>query len=118
MKSSLFLNTILLGGATSANVEAARAAGFDQIELWRLDVEPVPEGPGAVREPVPGDNAGFTAYHAFLDFDGAPWDRPSAPRRRPCWTRRFAWARRPFWRPRPSTAKVFGAWRRGSMFGR
>src|SRR5215213_8332117 len=85
MNNQLFLNTILLGGSTSEKVAAARAAGFDQIELWRQDVESVPEGSGAVRELLTGDNVGLTDYQVLLDFDGATGERPSAPRRRPCW---------------------------------
>ena len=38
--SVFFLNTILLGGSsTEAKLSAAKDAGFDQVELWRQDVE-------------------------------------------------------------------------------
>jgi len=30
-----FLNTVLLGGSTPENLDAAAAAGFAQVELWR-----------------------------------------------------------------------------------
>jgi 4-hydroxyphenylpyruvate dioxygenase len=75
MNNALFLNTILLGGSTSEKVAAARAAGFDEIELWRQDLETVPGGPGAVRGLLSDEKVGLTDYQVILDFDGAPGNR-------------------------------------------
>jgi len=44
----LFLNTVLLGGTAEAKLAAARAAGFEQVELWRQDVV----RPTAIRKPL------------------------------------------------------------------
>jgi len=35
----LFLNTIQLGGPTAGKLAAASEAGFDQIEVWRQDIQ-------------------------------------------------------------------------------
>lgn len=75
MNNLFFLNTILLGGPTSAKVAAAHAAGFDQIELWRQDVEAVPGGAVAVGRLLSDNGLGLTDYQVLLDFDGAPGDR-------------------------------------------
>ena len=80
MNNPLFLNAVLLGGSTSEKVAAARATSFDQIELWRQDVESVPKGPGAVQDLLTGDNINLTYYQVVLDFDGAPGDRRAVKR--------------------------------------
>lgn len=69
---TLFLNTILLGGSTADKLAAAAGAGFDQIELWRQDVEQA-EGltQGVVGE-LRKHRLGLTDYQVLLDFDGAP----------------------------------------------
>lgn len=46
---TVFLNTILLGGPVRGKLEAAAAAGFDAVELWREDVAACPGGAAEVR---------------------------------------------------------------------
>ena len=46
---TVFLNTILLGGSVRDKLEAAAAAGFDAVEVWREDVAACPGGAGEVR---------------------------------------------------------------------
>jgi 4-hydroxyphenylpyruvate dioxygenase len=76
----LFLNTIVLGGSTEAKVTAVQAAGFDQIELWRQDVEAFPQGAVALKTRLETVHLGLTDYQPLLDFDGAPPNRRDAKR--------------------------------------
>lgn len=74
----LFINTILLGGAVRAKIAAARAAGFDQIELWRQDVEAEPGGVPGTAHALGG--VGLTDFQVLMDFDGAPGAKRDAKR--------------------------------------
>ena len=85
MNNPLFLNTILLGGPTAGKVAAARAAGFDEIELWREDVDAVPGGAVALRRLLSDDGLGVTDYQVLLDFDGAPGERRAKKRAEATW---------------------------------
>lgn len=76
----LFLNTVLLGGGTAAKLTAAHAAGFDQIELWKEDVDALPGGAPAVRALAHAQPIGFADYQVLSDFDGAPADKRAAKR--------------------------------------
>jgi len=76
----LFLNTILLGGTPQAKIAAARAAGFDQIELWRQDLDAFARGPTAMASALRENDVGLTDYQVLLDFDGAPDARRAAKR--------------------------------------
>ena len=76
----LFLNTILLGGTTAEKIEAAAAAGFDQIELWRQDVEQAGGDAAAVADRLRQAGLGLTDYQVLLDFDGAPDSKREAKR--------------------------------------
>lgn len=67
----LFINTILLGGSTHDKVTAAAKAGFDQIELWRQDVEQYGDAL-ALPSLLQQQSIGLTDYQVLLDFDGAP----------------------------------------------
>ena len=68
-----FLNTILLGGSsTEAKLSAAKAAGFDQVELWRQDVEAAGGDTKAIVAILKRLGLGLTDYQVLLDFDGAP----------------------------------------------
>ncbi|MBD8635738.1 sugar phosphate isomerase/epimerase family protein [Stenotrophomonas sp. CFBP 13725] len=68
--SPRFLNTVLLGGGTSQKLAAAASAGFDQVEIWRQDVEPT--SAAAVRSALQDTAMGLTDVQVLLDFDGAP----------------------------------------------
>lgn len=76
----LFLNTILLGGPIGGKIDAARGAGFDQIELWRQDVDEDPSEVDAAREDLRGVGLGLADFQVLLDFDGAPGDKRAAKR--------------------------------------
>jgi 4-hydroxyphenylpyruvate dioxygenase len=72
VRNPLFLNTILLGGTTAAKLAAARAAAFDQVELWRGDIDASAGGVLAVATAVAAHGLGITDLQVLLDFDGAP----------------------------------------------
>ena len=67
-----FINTILLGGPPTQKIAAARAAGFDQIEIWRQDVEAHESGPEDLAIRLRDHGIGITDYEVVRDFDGAP----------------------------------------------
>lgn len=69
--NALFLNTVLLGGTTEAKLAAAKLAGFDEIELWRQDVETADGGAAGVTSTLRRLGLGLTDYQVLLDFDGA-----------------------------------------------
>lgn len=75
MTNRLFINTVLLGGTTEQKIAAAGAAGFDQIELWRDDVESNVDGAAGVVRALHAAGVGLTDFQVLLDFDGAPGDR-------------------------------------------
>lgn len=64
-----FLNTILLGGDTTGKLDAAAAAGFAQVELWREDVES--SSVADVRATLTRTGLQLTDVQVLLDFDGA-----------------------------------------------
>jgi len=68
----MFINTILLGGTSQQKIEAASSAGFDQIEIWRQDVEAHDGGPQGVGNMLQEHSMGVTDYQVVRDFDGAP----------------------------------------------
>lgn len=68
----LFINLILLGGPPERKINAAQQAGFDQVELWRQDVEAFGAGPEALAATLQASGVGLTDYQVLLDFDGAP----------------------------------------------
>jgi 4-hydroxyphenylpyruvate dioxygenase len=67
-----FLNTILLGGSTIDKLAAARAAGFDAVELWRQDLEAFDGGPAELAARLRDTPLGLVDYQVLMDFDGAP----------------------------------------------
>ena len=67
-RNPLFINTILLGGGTLDKVAAARAAGFDQIELWRQDVEAYGNHRDSLPSVLKQRGLGLTDYQVLLDF--------------------------------------------------
>lgn len=71
-QNPLFINLILLGGETQQKFDAAHAAGFDQVELWRQDVEAFPGSPDEVASALKETSLALTDYQVLLDFDGAP----------------------------------------------
>ncbi|WP_025731697.1 type I 3-dehydroquinate dehydratase [Carnimonas nigrificans] len=80
IKNPLFINTIILGGSVEEKVTAARQAGFQQIELWRQDVEHFAQGPARLKSLLDEQALGLTDYQVLLDFDGAPPDKRAAKR--------------------------------------
>lgn len=76
----LFLNTVVLGGSTADKLAAVRDAGFDQIELWRQDVDAVEGGASEARTLVGEYGVGLTDYQVLADFEGAPDERREAKR--------------------------------------
>ncbi len=65
-----FLNTVLLGGSTEQKLQAAAAAGFAQVELWREDVQAA--SVDAVGDALARTGLQLTDLQVLLDFDGAP----------------------------------------------
>lgn len=61
-----FLNLVLLNGESAHKLQAARAAGFAQVEIWR---EEVTEHTAALAAQL---NLGFTNLQVLRDFTGAP----------------------------------------------
>lgn len=53
-------------------IEAARSAGFDQIEIWREDVEAHQDGPLNLGSKLRDLGVGVADYQVVRDFDGAP----------------------------------------------
>ena len=74
LRNSLFINTIVLGGAPEQKISAARAAGFDQVELWRQDVDAHIGSPQAFGSWIRRQSVGLTDYQIIRDFEGAPGD--------------------------------------------
>ena len=72
MMNPLFLNLILLGGSTQTKIEAARAAQFDQIELWQQDLTASRVSAETLRSQLNEINLSLTDFQVLLDFDGAP----------------------------------------------
>ncbi|CAJ0992481.1 sugar phosphate isomerase/epimerase [Pantoea sp. Nvir] len=68
MTQPTFLNLVLLSGEPEKKIQAAREAGFDQVEIWREDVDAC-QG-GATRLAQQG--LGFTNLQVLRDFTGAP----------------------------------------------
>lgn len=68
----LFINTIVLSGTVEQKVAAACAAGFDQIELWRQDVESYLGNLESFGQWIQRQPIGITDYQIIRDFDGAP----------------------------------------------
>lgn len=77
----LFINTILLGGTPQDKVIAAARAGFDQVELWRQDVEAHTGDAKNLARLLDNEQTGLTDYQVLLDFDGAPDARRDAKRK-------------------------------------
>lgn len=70
--NALFINTVLLGGATEEKIHAAADAGFNQIEIWRQDIEAVGGNPTEIIRQLRHHHLGLTDYQVLLDFAGAP----------------------------------------------
>lgn len=73
----LFLNTVLLRGSVEEKIEAARKAGFDQIEMWREDVSGSAKSADALKNVLQNSGVALTDYQVLLDFDGASVSRSS-----------------------------------------
>lgn len=70
--NTFFLNLILLGGTTGEKIAATRAAGFDEAEIWREDVEAFAQGPAALAALCKAQGLGLTDVMVLRDFPGAP----------------------------------------------
>ncbi len=71
-RNPLFVNTILLGGTPTQKIAAARAAGFDQIEILTHDVDGYSGSPEDLGRWLQELGMGLTDYQVLRDFDGAP----------------------------------------------
>lgn len=67
-----FLNLVLLNGEPEEKLCAARAAGFDQVEIWREDAERSAGGSAALAQLAGQHGLGFTNLQVLRDFTGAP----------------------------------------------
>ncbi|MEM6050212.1 sugar phosphate isomerase/epimerase family protein [Erwinia sp. P7711] len=81
INNPLFINTVLLGGTPQQKVMAAAQAGFDQIELWRQDVEAHAGDARNLAALLDNQQTGLTDYQVLLDFTGAPDNRRDARRK-------------------------------------
>jgi len=81
INNPLFINTVLLGGTPQQKVMAAAQAGFDQIELWRQDVEAHTGDARNLAALLDNQQTGLTDYQVLLDFTGAPDNRRDARRK-------------------------------------
>jgi 4-hydroxyphenylpyruvate dioxygenase len=81
VENPFFLNTVVLGGCPAEKIAAAGAAGFDQIELWRQDVDSTPGETECVRGLLCEQSLRLTDYQVLLDFDGAPGERRATKRK-------------------------------------
>ncbi|WP_239953377.1 sugar phosphate isomerase/epimerase [Pantoea sp. Z09] len=70
MTHPAFLNLVLLSGEPEEKLQAARDAGFDQVEIWREDVEACHGGAARLAQ----QGIGFTNLQVLRDFTGAPGD--------------------------------------------
>ncbi len=68
MTQPAFLNLVLLSGEPEEKLQAAREAGFDQVEIWREDVEACHGGAARLAQ----QGLGFTNLQVLRDFSGAP----------------------------------------------
>ncbi|MGB9097309.1 sugar phosphate isomerase/epimerase family protein [Erwinia sp.] len=76
----LFINTVLLGGSTEEKLQAASLAGFNQVELWRQDVESARGDTSNVATLLGNNRLALTDFQVLLDFDGAPEEQWEAKR--------------------------------------
>lgn len=67
----LFLNTVLLGGTTEEKLFSASKAGFQQVELWRQDIDMMDGDIDLLNEDLQKLKLSLTDYQVLLDFDGA-----------------------------------------------
>ncbi|SFN71638.1 4-hydroxyphenylpyruvate dioxygenase [Izhakiella capsodis] len=70
--NKLFINTVCLNGCTQDKLRAAHSAGFDQVELWRQDVEATDGDCLGIKDLLQALPIALTDYQVLLDFDGAP----------------------------------------------
>ncbi|ADU71087.1 sugar phosphate isomerase/epimerase [Pantoea sp. At-9b] len=67
-----FLNLVLLNGEPEEKLRAAHAAGFDQVEIWREDVQASAQGTLALAQLAAQQQLSFTNLQVLRDFTGAP----------------------------------------------
>ena len=67
-----FLNLVLLSGDAQTQLQAAKEAGFDEVEIWQESIESADGGATAVRERAQQLGMGFTNCQVLRDFAGAP----------------------------------------------
>lgn len=67
-----FLNLVLLDGEPLTLLQAAKQAGFDEVEIWQENVEAAEGGAAAVRAQAQQLGLGFTNCQVLRDFAGAP----------------------------------------------
>ncbi|MBK4775874.1 xylose isomerase [Candidatus Pantoea edessiphila] len=67
-----FLNLVLLGGETEKKLQAAHKAGFDQVEIWRKDIQNNSYGISSIMKVAIQKGIGFTNLQVLRDFAGIP----------------------------------------------
>ncbi|MXP67145.1 sugar phosphate isomerase/epimerase [Pantoea sp. Aalb] len=67
-----FLNLILLSGKPERKLCAARAAGFEQVEIWREDVHASAQGAIGLGQLAKQQKLSFTNLQVLRDFTGVP----------------------------------------------
>ncbi|PPI86361.1 sugar phosphate isomerase/epimerase family protein [Candidatus Pantoea edessiphila] len=67
-----FLNLVLLGGKTEQKLYAACKAGFDQVEIWREDIQNNSKGLSSITKLAIQKGIGFTNLQVLRDFTGIP----------------------------------------------
>ena len=64
------LNLVLLHGGPEQKLQAAQAAGFDQVEIWREDVQASEQGAAALAQFADQQGIGFTNLQVLRDSTG------------------------------------------------
>ncbi|MXP51396.1 sugar phosphate isomerase/epimerase family protein [Pantoea sp. SoEX] len=68
-----FLNLVLLGGKTEKKLQAAHQAGFDQVEIWKEDIQNNSNGISSIMQFSIQKKIGFTNLQVLRDFAGIPY---------------------------------------------
>ncbi|MBD8094595.1 sugar phosphate isomerase/epimerase [Pseudomonas fluorescens] len=67
-----FLNFIMMGGSTEQKIAATRAAGFDEAEIWKEDVQAWPGSPDELKIRLAQAGLSLADIMVLRDFAGAP----------------------------------------------
>ncbi|MXP56732.1 sugar phosphate isomerase/epimerase [Pantoea sp. Mhis] len=67
-----FLNLVLLNGEPERKLCAARRAGFEQVEIWKEDVQASTQGAIGLAQLAKQQQLSFTNLQVLRDFTGIP----------------------------------------------